>query len=266
MNIIDASGQLRASVATYNQVIFPHPDNGVMMLALERKATVMKDGAVSVVSQPFGGGIRILNPIPLQKIIGNIRFDSERSRQERDFRILIPASKWDLIKEYCLHHMDFEEDAEIDLEAEPDRELTEEFLETINVKLRPSQYSVHPMGFVIENNPVQSKNDYARGQLTVHLYRIFKVQIVDDILCRVIWSISQLYSDHELGARALQDFENGGRGRANTTLTLPLNDVVESFRALAPDERYRNLVVDHHELDESVLAILDVDVPQYQRL
>jgi hypothetical protein len=236
------------------------------MLALERKGTVMKDGSVSVMSQPFGGGIRILNPTALQKMIGNIQFDSQRSKEERDFRILIPPSKWELIKEYCLHHLEFEDDEDIDLEAEPDRELTEEFFETINVKLHPGQYSVQPRGFVIENSPVQSKNDYARGQLTVHLYRVFKVQIIDSILCRVMLSISQLYSDQELGERALQDFDYGGQGRANTILTLPLNKVVDSYLALAHEVRYRNLVVENHELDESVLAVLDVDVPQYQRL
>jgi hypothetical protein len=31
--------------------------------------------------------------------------------------------------------------------------------------------------------------------------------------------------------------------------------------------RYRKIMIDNHELEESVLAILeDVDVPQYQRL
>ena len=262
----DVIRQLRVSVATYNQVIFPHTDDGVMMLALERKATVLNDGSVSVVSQPFGGGIRILNPTALQKIIGNIQFDSERSREEQDFRILIPASKWELIREYCLHHLEFEDDEDIDLEAEPDRELTEEFLETINVKINPGQYSVQARGFVIENSPVQSKNDYARGQLTVHLYRIFEVQIIDSILCKIMLSISQLYSDQELGERALQDFKYGGKGRANTILTLPLDKVIESYLTLEPEVRYRNLVVENHELDESVLAVLNVDVPQYQRL
>ncbi len=47
--------ELRVRVATYNQVVFPHPENGVTMLALERKATVLKDGSVSVRAQPLGG-------------------------------------------------------------------------------------------------------------------------------------------------------------------------------------------------------------------
>src|SRR6266511_357288 len=80
---------LRVSVATYNRVVFPHPEDGTLMLALERQAKVMNDGSVSVRAQPFGGGVHILNPTRLQEIIGNIQFDSERSKHERDFRILI---------------------------------------------------------------------------------------------------------------------------------------------------------------------------------
>jgi hypothetical protein len=259
--------QLRASVATYNQVIFPHPETGETMLALERRATVLEDGSVRVESQPFGGGIRILNPTPLQAIIGTIQFDSERSKQEQDFRILIPSSKWERIKEYCLYHLELDEDEDIELESGPDRELTEEFMETINVRINPRQYTVQPMGFVIENSPVRSKNDHARGQLTVHLYRIFKVEFKDLVLCKVIASISQLYTDQELAELALQDLDHGGQGRANAILTLPFQKVKDAFLALPPETRYRKISLDQHELDESVLAILeDVDVPQYQRL
>ena len=258
---------LRVSVATYNEVIFPHPEDGSTMLALERRATVRKGGAIRVRSQPFGGGVHILNPTPLQAIMGKIQFDSEQSKQEQDFRILIPPSKWESIKEYCLHHLEFEEDEEIELESEPDRELIEEFMEAINVKLNPRQYTVQPLGFVVENKPVRSKNEYAFGQLTVHLYRVFKVQIIDPILCKVMWSISQLYSDQDLAQRALQNFESGGRGRANTILTLPLSQVRDAYLALPPEMRYAKTAIDDHELDESVLAILeDIEVPQYQRL
>ena len=267
MEDVNVTQQLRASVATYNQVIFPHPEDGSMMLALERKATVLKDGSVSVESQPFGGGIRILNPAPLQKIIGRIQFDSERSKQEQDFRILIPPSKWEQIKEYTLHHLELDDEDDIELESGPDRELTEEFMETINVKLNPGQYIVQPLGFVIENTPVQSKNDYSRGQLTVHLYRVFKVEMTDPILSKIMFGISQLYSDQDLRELALQDFEHGGLGRANTILTLPLDTVRDAYLALPPAERYQKIVIEDHELDESVLAILEgVDVPQYQRV
>lgn len=256
---------LRVSVATYNRVLFQHPEDGRQMLALERQATVMEDGSVNVRSQPFGGGVHILNPTPLQKIIGKIEFDSERSRHQQDFRILIPPSKWELIKEYCLRHLKDEED--IELETEPDRELSEEFFETIKVKLNPDQYTVQPRGFVIENNPVRTGNAYARGQLTVRLYRIYEVHVIDAMLGRIMLTISQLYTDPEVGALALKDFENYGKGRFNTILTLPLDTVIESYRSLAPEQRYMEIQVEDHSLEESVLAILeDVDVPQYERM
>jgi hypothetical protein len=265
MNDLTEIKQLRASVATYNRVVFHHPENGTQMLALERQATVLEDGSISVRGQPFGGSIHILNPTPLQRIIGRIQFDSERSKTEQDFRILIPPSKWELIKEYCLHHLKDEED--IDLETEPDRELTEEFFETIKVKLNPGQYTVQPQGFVIENNPVRSENAYARGQLTVHLYRIYEVQIVDPTLSRILLTISNLYSDGEVAALAQQDLDNYGKGRFNTVLTLPIDSVRDSYLALTPEARYREITVEQHVLDESVLAILqDVDIPEYQRL
>lgn len=255
----------RVSVATYNQVLFRHPEDGRIMLALERRATVLPDGSLIVRAQPFGGGVHILNPTALQGMIGRLQFDSERSKQEQDFRIFIPPSKWEVIKQYCLRHLKHEDDME--LETEPDRELTEEFIETIKVKLRPHQYTVQPLGFAIENNPVRTNNQHARGRLTVHLYRTFRAEITDPLLCNIMWSISQLYTDQELGALAQKGFEDGGYGRVNTILTLPLSKVKESFLALPLDTRYQKVVVDDHEVDESVLAILDdIDVPQYERV
>jgi hypothetical protein len=47
--------QLRVSVATYNQVVFPHLENGITMLALERKATVLQDGNVNSVRNLSAG-------------------------------------------------------------------------------------------------------------------------------------------------------------------------------------------------------------------
>jgi hypothetical protein len=170
-----------------------------------------------------------------------------------------------LIKEYCLSHLEEEDD--IELESVPHRELMEEFAETIRVYLNPNQYSVQPLGFVIENTPVQTEYAEARGQLTVRLYRIFEVRIVDAALCRVMLTVSQSYSDQELGARALQDFENFGKGRASTILTLPLGRLTEFYLALPSEMRYRKMMIDDHKFDESVLAILrEVEVPQYQRV
>ena len=110
---------LRVSVATLDRVVFQSPEDGTLILALERKATVLKDGGndVRVWAQPFGGGIRILNSTPLQELIGEIKYDSERSQHEQDFRILIPPSKWEAVKQFSLQHLQDPEDAF--LESDP---------------------------------------------------------------------------------------------------------------------------------------------------
>lgn len=255
---------LRVSVATLNRVIIVHPDDESKMLALERKATVSHDGRVRVRAQPFGGGVRILDPAHLQAIIGRLRFDSERSERERDFRILISPSKWELVKEYSLRHLARQDDRE--LECLPHRELVEEFAETLSVSLQPDQYTFRPTGFVIENGPTLTDNSNVQRQPTVRLYRTFEVEIVDTALCQTMLSASQLYSDEELGRLAVEDLRNGGRGRANSIVILPLNVALESYLALPLDIRHRKIVIENHKIDESVLAILeDVDVPEYER-
>jgi hypothetical protein len=257
---------LRVSVAILNRVVFPHPLNETLMLALERKATVVRDreNNIRVCAQPFGGVVNLLNPVPLREIVGEIQFDSEESKQEQDFRILIPPSRWEEVKKYCLRHLQNPDDAE--LESDPQRELVEEFEETLNVKLKPEQYTYQPEGFVIENDPVPTQQMHVRGQPTVRLYRTFEVRILDDALCRTMLIVSQRYSDQYLRRLTLKDLQNGGKGRANSIVTLPLNLVVESYLALPPDERYQRIVVENHDLDESVLAILgDIHVAQYER-
>jgi len=260
---IDASKLLRVSVATYNRVVFPHPQNGTSILALECKATVL-NGSVRVRAQPFGGAVRILDPAPLQELIGKIQFDSNRSKQDRDFRILIPPSKWEPVKKYCLRHL--QNPASLEMESAPDRELVEEFEETINARLKPDQYTVQPIGFVIENNPVPTENTYAYGQLTVRLYRIFEVRITDAALCKIMINASERHSDQDLRMLALKDLQNGGKGHAHSVLCLPLHMVRDSFLTFARERRYRKIAIKNHELDESMLAILDdIEVPQYQR-
>jgi len=251
---------LRVSVATYNQVVFAHPEHGTTLLALERKATALKDGSVNVRAQPFGGGVKILDPRSLKDMLGEIEFDSERSQQDSDFRILIHPSHWAEVKQYCLRHLENPGDPE--LESMPDRELVEEFEETMGVVPTPGQYAVQPMGFVIEDAPVWTENWYARGFPTVRVYRTYSVQLLDADLCKTLLGISQHVSDDELGRRALKD----RTGRANSVIALPLNMVREAWLALPPEARYQKIRVDGHILDESVLAVLmDVDVPQYRR-
>lgn len=257
----------RVSVATYNRLLFPHPQNGRLMLAFERKATARNGGGkvFQVWAQPFGGAVRILDPAPLQEIVGAIQFDCDRSEREQDFRLLIPPSRWEAVKQYCLKRLANHEDGE--LESSPDRELVEEFAGTIKVDLKPQQYKVRPAGFVIENDPIPTDNIYAPGRPTVRLYRIFEVHILDGALSKIMLETSQRYTDLDLGTLAVKDAQNGGKGRVNSILVLPHDQVKESYLALPPQQRHGKLILNGHELDESVLAVLgDIDVPQYERV
>ncbi len=256
---------LRVSVATLNRVIFPHPQSGAPILALERKATILNQGqGVRVRAQPFGGGVHIKNPIPLQELIGDLQFDSERSQHEGDFRLLISPSDWEPVKRFCLQHLKDPDDP--DLEALPHRELAEEFVDVLGVRLMPDQYTVQPAGFVIENDPTPTDNVYMRGQLSVRCYRIFEVCLVDENLCTTMLASSERYSDQDAMKLAWEDFRRSGMGRANILLTIPLSLVTDAYRSIPLEKRYTAVKVDDHLLDESVLAVLeDIEVAQHQR-
>jgi hypothetical protein len=136
---VGATGELslRVSVATLVRVVFENPQDGDLMLALEHKATLIAgEGGprVTVKAQPFGGAIRFLNLTPLQTLIGNFHFDSQRSRSERDFRIFIRPADWDTVREFCLRHFGQENDWV--LESDPARELIEEFADALDIEYR----------------------------------------------------------------------------------------------------------------------------------
>ena len=115
---------LRVSVATLVRVLFKNPNDGELMLALERKATLHETESgrmVKVKSQPFGGAIRIRDLMTLHDLIGDFHFDSERSRSEKDFRIFIRPSSWPAVREFCIERLNRVDDPI--LETDPRREL-----------------------------------------------------------------------------------------------------------------------------------------------
>ena len=262
----DGELELRVSVATLDRVVFPHPSDGTIMLALERKATVLDAGKpVHVAAQPFGGAVRILNPNSLVHLVGSIRFDGPRSESEQDFRILIHPEEWEQVRQFCLARL--AEPANADLETTPERELVEEFAEVLGTNLRLEQYTCQPIGLVVEENPAPTTNTYAGGQPTVRVYRIFEVQIVDAALCKTILDESHRFSDRDMQALAQKDKNGGGRGRANKVLVLPLETVWSAYLSLTMPQRYRTIEVEGHRLFVSVAAVLDgLEIPQYERI
>jgi hypothetical protein len=259
---------LRVSVATLVRVLFEHPKNGEWMLALERKATLFKGESgqvVDVKAQPFGGAIQIRDLVKLRDLIGDFHFDSEQSRSKQDFRLFIRPSAWGTLRQFCLDH--FSHDNNSVLESDPNRELTEEFADALEISLRPDQFASHPVEIIVENEPSPTENIHARGHFTARIYRLFEARILEDSVTSAMWINSESYTSQDLHERALEDARNGGEGRANTVLALPLKQITAAYSAVALEARNAPISFQNHQLDETVAAILgSLTVPKYRRL
>jgi hypothetical protein len=259
---------LRVSVATLVRVLFEHPKNGDLMLALERKATLRETESgrvVEIKSQPFGGAIRILDPGRMGALVGDFHFDSERSRIEQDFRLFIRPSNWPALREFCLQHISREADPI--LETDPGRELAEEFAGAMKIDLKPEQYLHKPVATVVENDPSPTENIHAQGFPTARVYRIFEARILDPALAHAMTTNSESLSVQDLREMALEDAQHGGKGRLNAILALPLKRVTGAYIAVSPNERNAPITFAEHRLDETVGAVLEaISVPKYRRL
>jgi hypothetical protein len=259
---------LRVSIATLVRVVFQHPHNDERMLALERKATLHQADnghIIEVKSQPFGGAIRIRDLGMLRNLIGGFRFDSELSCAEQDFRIFIRPSDWSVVREFCLQHINSDDDPI--LETDPTRELAEEFADALKINLQTGQYISKPVGTIVEDDPSLTENIHARDIPTVRVYRIFETHITDASLARTMMKNSASVSHQNLCELALDDFHNNGNGWANAILVLPLKRISDVYLAMPPEERNTPIMFEENKLDETIPAVLEnITVPKYQRL
>jgi hypothetical protein len=259
---------LRVSVATLVRVLFNNPKDNELMLTLERRATLHQAGhgyVIEVKSQPFGGAIRIRDVGMLRDLIGDFHFDSESSRSEQDFRIFIRPSDWETVREFCIQHFSCDNDPI--LETDPERELVEEFDDALKLKLKPDQYNYKPVGIVVEDIPAPTESIHARGIPTARVYRIFEAAILDPSLAHTMMANSESLSHQDLCELALEDAQNGGKGRANAVLGLPLKRISDVYLAAPPKERNAPILFEENRLDETAAAVLEgITVPKYQRL
>lgn len=256
---------LRVSVATLSRVVFPRPGDGVPMLALEHKATLKSKSQVIVKAQPFGGAIRILDLNRFQQIVGNFNFDSERSQSEQDFRVYLNSTSWERVREFCLEQM--RQGTDPVLELNPNRELVEEFEDTLGFHLKEDQYALKPIGVVLENKPAPTANVRASGYPTVRIYRIDEVQIQDRDLCELMITNSEKYPPRVLKSLAQEDAHMGGRGRANAMLAAPVENIRAAMLTTPPEERGEALSFEGTLLDGNVAVLFnDIPVQKYSHL
>lgn len=249
---------LRVSVATLVSVLFDHPENGRTMLALERTATLREVKGrpeVTVRASPFGGAVRLTDPQALEERIGHFHYDSLRSRQERDFRIQVHPTSWGKVKEVCREHLQGTENGILD--SSPERELAEEFEDSLNVKITTGGYHLKSRGLIVEDLPVETDNVRAEGLPTVRVYYVFEARMEAPEIIRMVLANSSGYSDKDLEKMAWEDALHGGKGRANAVLVLGLDELSGVYQSIAthlPDEPIR---VRGHQLDRSVLAVVE---------
>lgn len=255
---------LRVSVATLARVVFPNPADGVAMLAFEHKATLisLEEEMVLVKAQPFGGAIRILDLEHFSSQVGSFNFDSERSRDEQDFRVFIRPAAWQQVLEYCLQHL--QADDQQNLESDISRELEEEFEDSLGIQLKADQYVVEPLRVITENRPTLTANVYAADQPTVRVYRIFHIEILDPALCRMMIANSEMYPSRVMQRLALEDAHKSGKGRANAILALREEQLRAAYLAIPPDRRGLPLPFGDTLLEGNVAAVLEsVALPKY---
>ena len=259
---------LRVSVAALVRVLFEDSTNGELMLALERKATLLEEDGrrfVDVKAQPFGGALRLHDLKSLQELIGDFHFDSEESRAEQDFRIFICPADWETVRAFCLKHLGRFNGSV--LESNPIRELREEFADALGMDLKPDQYTYQAVGTVVENQPAPTENSHARGYPTTRIYRIFEARILDPSLASVMLKNSETFSKENLYKLAQKDSQNSGTGKANTVLTLPFKEIQGHYQAIPFESSNRPIRFQAQQLDETVAAVLDgVSVPKYRRV
>lgn len=247
---------LRVSIGTLCRVTFAHPTGEQMMLALERTATLFEGSHVVVKAQPFGGAIRLLDPGQLKAHIGRFHFDSQRSKQDLDFRIQIRPADWEKVYQWCTTHL--EQETSPVLDDSPVRELAEELEDCLKEPAPPDSYAVEPAGLIVHEAPTPTENIRARQQPTARIYRIFSVRVLDPVLIGKLLVNSASHTDQDLERQALQDAKSGGKGRANAALVLPFDPLADACRALPTSERNQPFLFATHRLAGNVSTILGV--------
>ena len=209
--------------------------------------------------------MRINQPAVLLEQIGDFHFDSPRTRSEQDFRILHPPCRLGNCQA-VLPELRSGGAGSAFLETDPVRELAEEFAETLQFALSPTHYRLAPLELLVENEPVPSENVRAAQTRTARIYTLFEARLIDNRLIRHLFTRAQDISDQKLMEQASEDARNGGNGRANGVLALPIDLLNNIYRNLAPENRNERITAEGHEFEGNVPAVLqEVFVPKYER-
>jgi hypothetical protein len=220
---------------------------------------------IEVISQPFGGAVRIKDPHLISALIKGFNFDSERSKAEHDFRIFISPPDWPALREFVIVHLGRDDDPV--LETDPGRELAEEFKDALKVDLSTDQYRSRLSGMILEDDPAVTANPRAEGSPTVRIYRIDEVIITDPLLGKILMEKGETVTDQQLRQVAVEDAQQGGKGRANGVTVVPMEQLNDFYYHLPLSKINKPVLFEQRLLDRNVVAVFDgVTNPIYIRL
>lgn len=257
---------LRVSVGTLVRVLFASPEDGRTMLALEHIATLRKTiekPEVIVRVKPFGGSVQITNVRKLKERIGDFHYDSEKSRKEKDFRLMVYPESWKEIKEICREH--FKEKGIVILDRSPVRELAEEFEDSLKIKITPQQYTLKLLNMIIQDAPVKTDNIRAQGFPTVRVYYIFEATIISQEIITLMLKNSKHDTPEVLRKIVNEEADHGRRGRANSILTLDLKEITDKYKSVSFEMRNEAVKFGKYRFDGNIVAVLpDINAPYYK--
>jgi hypothetical protein len=145
------------------------------------------------------------------------------------------AFRQNLVREICQEHLKETEKGILD--SSPDRELAEEFEDTLNVRITPDQYHLKPRGIILEDLPSETENVRAQGLPTVRIYYLFEARMDSHDMITMMLANNRRYSDNDLQEMAWKDARQGGSGRENAILALGLDDLKDVYLSIPTDKR-----------------------------
>jgi hypothetical protein len=173
---------------------------------------------------------------------------------------MINPDQWEKMKEICRDHLNFEEDGIIN--SSPVRELTEEFEDSLGVRITSDDYHLTSRKMLVEEKLTKTENVNAMGIPTKRTYYLFDAMLTDLRIIKMMIDNDALYSDLDLRNMANEDARRGGKGRANAVLTLSLDKLTELYRSSRKGSGESNIMYEGHQLDGNLPAILDLQLTQ----
>ncbi len=232
-----AQNKVRVSVGSLTLLTISDPLDQKEYFAFERRATGSSERGRktwSTKSVPFGGAIKIKDKSALVDLIGDFDFDSDESRENNDFRIIVDRRKWKKIKIFCERSISQNNKRVIDFD--PFDEIKEEIWKPTKIEVTRKKLSTKRIGTFANDFPVPTENINTPGKQTYRFYCLYNTRVVDQQLAKKLLKHADLRMDKECGFTAIKSRRTKGDGRYNSILMVGKKEFEEFISSQAQKE------------------------------